>query len=312
MYIKSLRENKYKWDLFTIEILNNFFNELDNTIGKFIDVKLLFKRFIESDNLKNGIEVIDDELIDDKYDAVYRPDEYKIIISKDVLKSSDYSKYILFHELLHVISRHDNYLGFLKYHEYKGMGLNEGVTELITTLRNKLINYKFDNSGIYNIVVSNSYLLGNIIGFKELYYLYFYEPTMLKNILERYHMNYEEIINSFDYFIDKEVFYIKKDFDNEFINNDRILIYNYFNSFGSINNLKVFEDKIKFISKLLIIPFSFKYSDEYSIYMEIIIDKESLLNLGIDENSIDNILKKYNLYDQDKFNKYKSINIKNS
>ena len=43
------------------------------------------------------------------------------------------------------------------------------------------------------------------------------------------------------------------------------------------------------------------------VCIEILIDKEKLLNLNYNEQIINEILKKYDLYDEDKFIKYKEI-----
>ena len=65
---KRLLDNRHGWDKNTINVLSNYFYELFLTIDNFIDVNELLKRFIEGDNLKNGIIYVEESLIDDKYE----------------------------------------------------------------------------------------------------------------------------------------------------------------------------------------------------------------------------------------------------
>lgn len=302
---KILENNVHNWDETTIDIIANYFHELFFTID-FIDINDIFNRFMNSDNLKNGIIYLEDKIIDNKYDAVYSSRDKCIKIANNVM-SDDYKKYLLFHELTHVSSMYGNFIGFtysgLAYHE----GLNEGATELISIFRNNKVGYINEKMGCYSINTSLCFLLSKIVGQKEFFTSYFYDEEKLKDLITKKGMQYEEIIYSLDYFLDKDFdLYINK-LDNQFFDMIKLIMYNYFDSFGDINNLQVFEEKIKFISLYTKVPFSLNHAVESITYIEILIDKEKLLNLNYNEQIINEILKKYDLYDEDKFIKYKEI-----
>jgi hypothetical protein len=210
---------------------------------------------------------------------------------------------VIFHEITHSLSRNSEGVGF-----YNCEGLNEGTTELIVMLRNNRIGYKFSNNGIYNIVTSLSHLLGYVLGYSNMFDSYFYDGNKIKKLIEEKGMNYKEILTCFDYFIDQEARFVNMNFDENFISHTRMIMYNLFDSFGEINNLETFENKMKFISLYVKIPFSLNWADEYSTYIEILMNKKTLLELNFNEKDIDDILKKYKLYDLEKFERYKNFN----
>ena len=297
-----LLENKHNWDEMTTNVLIDYFYELSITIGSFVNVNNLLINFVKGDNLKNGIVYVEENLINNKYDAVYNYKDLCVRVAKSK-RNNDYIKYIIFHELTHALSKNSKGIGF-----YSCTGLNEGTTELITMLRNNKIGYKFSNNGIYNIVTSLCYLLGYILGYSNMFDSYFYDEGKLKKLIEDKNMDYKEIATCLNYFLDQDEQFIDLKFDEDFISFTRMIIYNFFDSFGEILNLDDFENKMKFISLYINSPFSINIADEYSTYIEIIMNKNNLLELNYNEEEIDNILKKYELYDIEKFAKYKKIN----
>jgi hypothetical protein len=298
----KLLENNHNWTSETIEILENYFNEFNSILGNFVNVDSIIQNFIKSDNLKNGIIYVEEKMINGNFDAVYNFKELCIKITRNNY-NKNHIKYLLFHEITHAISKHDSYIGFSDFSN-SNIGINEGTTELISMLRNNKIGYKFNNEGIYNIVTSLSYLLATILDFKEIFQAYFTDYNYLKELIESKNMSYNEILECFDYFVDKEYFFIKKIFSYDMKNYTRIILYNFLDSFGEINTLELFDKKMKFMSLYIKLPFSLNNVDEYSTYIEILIDKNKLLELKISEYDIDNILKKYNLYSKEKFSLY--------
>ena len=190
----KILNNKFNWDENTTNILIDYFYELFLTIGNFMEVNNLLEKFIEGDNLKNGIVYVQDKLIGNKYDAVYN---YKDLLIKvaNINKDSRYIKYILFHEMTHAVSKNNNGVGF-----YSCQGMNEGTTELITILRNNKVGYRVPNIGIYSIVTSLCYLLGDILGYSNMFHSYFYDGNKIEKLIEEKGMNYNEILTCFDYF----------------------------------------------------------------------------------------------------------------
>ncbi len=298
---EKLLENKHGWSEETVQILTNYFYEFSKVFDGIINVEEVIDDFIKSDNLKNGIIYVDEKIISDEFDATYNFKDLCIRIT-NCERGEEYLRYILFHELTHAVSKHGNYVGF--YDMNNNRGINEGTTELITMFRNNKIEYRFDNNGIYNIVTSLAYLLANILGYTKFFNSFFYGDESLKSLIEQRNMNYNEILNCFEYFIDKDKCFFYNEIDDEFIDYARIIIYNYYDSFGEIDSLEKYEKKIQFISLYMNLPYSLNYIDEYSTYLEICIDRNKLLNLNINEVDIDEILKKNNLYDKEKIEKY--------
>ena len=195
---KSLQE-KYT-DEFTVKVFTNFVLEFQECFSDILPTEELIQRIKK--NIKGNI-LLKDEFENNRLDAQYTNDGH-ICLKKSVIPNEKYTKYLLFHEMLHAVTsvRDENgneiMLGFSYLKNSYGKGLNEAMTEYLTQIRNK----KFENNpsnlvSDYRTIVEQLKRLILIIGDKKIKECYFYNPDSLKILLNNYGMNYDEIESAF-------------------------------------------------------------------------------------------------------------------
>lgn len=194
--IEKILKEKYD-DEYTIKMFTNFVLEFQECFSDIINTEEVINRIKK--NVLGNI-VIADELANKKLDGRYAVEDGHFYLKKSVIKDKSYTKYLIFHEMLHAITaiRDENnkikMLGFSYIKNSYGKGLNEAMTEYLAQIRNEKVdpNNKQLISG-YRTIVEQMRRLMKIIGDKEIKETYFYNPEALKALFEKHNMNYDEL-----------------------------------------------------------------------------------------------------------------------
>ena len=313
-------KNNYNWTTETQNILEEYIEDFEKVLSKYISKEELIERFTKDDRLKGGIEYVENKNIKTAYecDAAYSPSERKIKLSKD-LKSKDkeYVNYVLFHELTHVVSmtKHENqeYTGFTPKNTIINLGLNEAMTEYLTQLRNKKRNY--EGISDYRVVVNELKNVMFLIGKDKLINCYFNNPYEVEELIESSNMNFNDVTRCFDKIIgmDQATYAIKNKLYLDNMNDIKGLFYKrflyeeYSKSIGLVSTEAQFIKKVKLFGENLENDFSLNSIDEYSTYIELLCDIGDLTNQGFEEEKLLTIMYD-NGFKKNKIDNYIKIN----
>jgi len=312
-----MKKNKYNWNTEIQDILEESINDFNEIFSEYISKEEIIKRLAR---LEGGIEYVENNEIRTAYecDAAYSPTEKKIKLSKNLKnKDKEYIKYVLFHELTHVLSMtiHDRqeYTGFTPKNTLINIGLNEAMTEYITQLRNQKHNYKGISD--YRVAVNELKNLMFLIGKNKLINCYINNPHQLKELIEKNNINFNDITKCFERIIgmDQAAYAVKNKMyldnlgDIEGLFYKRFLYEEYSKSIGQVSTESQFIKKVKLFKQNLKETFSLNSIDEYSTYIELLCDIEDLSNQGIEENKLLTIMYN-NGFSKEKIDNYKKIN----
>lgn len=296
-------KNPYKWNQETINILDEYIMDFQELFSNYLSKEQLIERLTKDDRLKGGIEYVTNDKIKTSYesDAAYSPSEKKIKLSIELKnKDNKYLKYVLFHELTHVVSMCKNnnkeYTGFQENNTLINIGLNEAMTEYLTQLRNT----KYDYNGIsdYRVVMCELENIMQLIGKEKIIDCYFNCPYNIESLFEEAHMNFKDITSALDNLIGKDqtIYEVRNKYDIEHLEDINILFYKrmlyeeYSISIGSVTNEEQFKRKTKIFGQNLNKPYSLNNIDEYSTYIELLCDIEELVGQGYEEEYLLNIM----------------------
>ena len=306
MEIKEVEEKlreKFN-DEYTIKMFTNFVLEFQECFGNMMSTEEVINRI--KLNIYGDIKIVE-KLSNERLDGKYGDDGI-VYLRKDVANNEKYVKYLLFHEILHAITtvRNEDGIeimdGFSYLKDGYGMGLNEGMTEYLTQIRNE--RFEIDREELisgYRTVVELIRKMINLLGFEKIMYYYLYEPDKFKEYINSQGMNYDEIEFAFRCLCgkDQEIYNIGNGKTLEDNNDYRVHRYaktifdNYSNAIGEVNSLEEFENKYKFFhtySKYNCINVMLL---EYYKAMGKDIDK--LLRDGVKFNNIREVLNKLNI-----------------
>lgn len=308
-----------KWDDNTIKILTEYILDFQEILNEYMPSNKIIEKLTENNYLENGIKFVDSEKISvEKCDASYSPNNRMILIDKILLNEDEkYIKYILFHEITHVISinkiNDQEYSGFTPKNTLYCTGMNEAMTEYITQKRNKKHNY----IGIsdYRISVEQLENLMKIIGEKELIESYLTNPTNLKTLIEEKNMDFDTIRICFDKISGKDqtIHAIKNQTNFIDVNNIELFFYKrflfeeYSKAFGKIDTIEKLKEKIIFFKNILNQQFSLNYLDEYGTYIELLCDIEELEIQNDEKEKLKKLLHE-NGFDEKLTKIYKELN----
>lgn len=196
---KSLQE-KFN-DEFTIKAFANFAFEFQECFSDILSTEELIQRIKK--NVKGNI-IVKDEFENKRLNGQYNKDGY-ICLKKSVIKNESYTKYLLFHEMLHAVTsiRDENgneiMSGFSYIEHSYGKGLNEAMTEYLTQIRNEKFEKNSSNLiSDYRTIVEQLRRLILIIGDKKIKECYFHKPMAFKDLLNETGMNYDEVESAFN------------------------------------------------------------------------------------------------------------------
>ena len=194
--IEAKIREKYD-DEYTVKMFTNFVLEFQECFSDIMSTEEVIDRIKK--NVYGNIRVVE-EFSNKNLDGRYAEDSY-IYFKKSTTENEGYTKYLLFHEMLHAVTAikyengNDRMLGFSYLKNSYGMGLNEAMTEYLTQIRNERFEpqNRKDLISDYRTIVEQMRRLISIIGDRDLKQSYFYNPENLKEILAQNNMNYDEI-----------------------------------------------------------------------------------------------------------------------
>jgi len=316
--IRQALEENGSYDDFTLTLLTQYLVAVQNSLSDYITIDEAIRRFTSDDRLKGGIQVVDD-LDNANFDATYVRKEKCIYVTSD--GSYDHSKFVIFHELTHVLSIQelgDNMtIGLVDSSKgkYYNNGFNEAVTEYIAF---KLMdeNYDYRVTTGYQVVVEQLINLMETIPEPEIIDCFLYNCRGFDDILRKHGIDdTEKIKNIFDILQNKEKTIVQlrrferpdDEKDTKMLVIKDYLYELYTRKFLPVDSIEKFEEKIKFVSKFIEQHDSLNFVDEYGTAMDILCDKEDLVEMGCDEDQLLEILEKYEI-DVDMFNQLAEFN----
>lgn len=293
-------------DAYTIKMFTNFVIEFQECFSDIVPTEEVIARM--KANIFGNIKIIE-KFDNEKLDGKYAYDGI-IYLKKEFTTNEKYTKYLLFHELLHAItSIRDEYgkeimLGFSYLKNSYGMGLNEAMTEYLTQIRNE--KFETDRKDLisgYRTVVEQIRRLINILGKKEILHYYFYEPDKFKDYINRKGMNYEEIEFAFRDLCgkDNEVYNMghgKKLHNNNnytIQRNSRMIFNNFSRALGEINTLEDFENKYRIFQTYTDGNHDCIITMYLAYYNSMGKDVDKLLKNGVNFNEIKEILNRLHI-----------------
>lgn len=297
---KSLQE-KFN-DEFTIKTFANFAFEFQECFSDILSTEELIQRIKK--NVKGNI-IVKDEFENKRLDGQYNKDGY-ICLKKSVIENESYTKYLLFHEMLHAVTsiRDENgneiMSGFSYIEHSYGKGLNEAMTEYLTQIRNEKFEKNSSNLiSDYRTIVEQLRRLILIIGDKKIKECYFHKPMAFKDLLNETGMNYDEVESAFNGLCGQDYDVYAMGHNKKLQNNTNyklheyaeILFENYSKAIGEVQTLDDFKRKYKIFETYkdgnfdTIIIMYLKY------YNQMGKDIDYLLNKGIPFSQIKETLK---------------------
>ena len=287
---KSLQE-KFN-DEFTIKAFANFAFEFQECFSDILSTEELIQRIKK--NVKGNI-IVKDEFENKRLDGQYNNDGY-ICLKKSVIENESYTKYLLFHEMLHAVTsiRDENgneiMSGFSYIEHSYGKGLNEAMTEYLTQIRNEKFEKNSSNLiSDYRTIVEQLRRLILIIGDKKIKECYFHKPMAFKDLLNETGMNYDEVESAFNGLCeqDYDVYAmghgqkLKENSNYKLHKYAEILFENYSKAIGEVRTLEDFKRKYKVFETCVDGNFDAITTMYIPYYGQMGKDINSLLNTGI-------------------------------
>lgn len=287
---KSLQE-KFN-DEFTIKAFANFAFEFQECFSDILSTEELIQRIKK--NVKGNI-IVKDEFENKRLDGQYNKDGY-ICLKKSVIENESYTKYLLFHEMLHAVTsiRDENgneiMSGFSYIEHSYGKGLNEAMTEYLTQIRNEKFEKNSSNLiSDYRTIVEQLRRLILIIGDKKIKECYFHKPMAFKDLLNETGMNYDEVESAFNGLCeqDYDVYAmghgqkLKENSNYKLHKYAEILFENYSKAIGEVRTLEDFKRKYKVFETCVDGNFDAITTMYIPYYGQMGKDINSLLNTGI-------------------------------
>ena len=253
--IEEKLKEKYD-DEYTIKMFTNFVLEFQECFSEVMQPEEVIDRI--KANVFGNIKIVD-EFPNKNLDGRYSDDGH-VYLKKTSIEDEEYVKYLLFHEMLHALTsvRDENgteiSMGFSYLKNCLGMGLNEGMTEYLTQIRNeKFCPNRSDLISGYRIIVEQIRRLILIVGDKELIKSYFYNAEELKDIFSANNIDYTEIELAFRALAGKDADANLMMNGKTLQNNENYKIHrfsetiftNYSRAIGEVNSLEDFERKYR-------------------------------------------------------------------
>lgn len=164
-------------DEYTIKIFTNFVLEFQECFSDIMQTEEVIERIKK--NVFGNIKVVE-EFTNKNLDGRYAEDGY-VYLKKSSMEDEEYVKYLVFHEMLHALTSvrdedgNEISMGFSYLKNGVGMGLNEGMTEYLTQIRNeRFCHNRNDLISGYRTVVEQIRRMELIVGDKGLREAYFY------------------------------------------------------------------------------------------------------------------------------------------
>lgn len=192
------------FDEFTLNLINNFLYEFGEVFGKYVSKEELIRRI--KNNLNHSVSFVNED--DKKRSGVYNKDDKKITLLEGM--NEEMLKSVFFHEMIHCITAHEDFVGFgIEYdNEYNGnkktivtaKGLTEGFTQLATKKRNQRFGIKADSYPILTEQVEN---IVELMGEEQFFDMAFNNPlgleeAMINANIVQYYGEVEPLLQQFN------------------------------------------------------------------------------------------------------------------
>lgn len=168
----------------TLKLIGNFIEEFDELFGKYVPRDELIKRIKENLNENISFTQFDKGKVLGTYNSQDKRISIKEALSEEKLKA------VFFHEMIHCITNHGDYVGFTgELEERTAIGITEGFTQYVSKIRNQKYGVTLNS---YPILTEQTENLVEILGEEEFLDAAFNDPERVFTLMEK-----EELIEDF-------------------------------------------------------------------------------------------------------------------
>lgn len=162
----------------TLELVENFINEFDGLFGEYVSKEELVKRIKENLNENIIFTTFEKGQVLGRYNS----QEKKISIAQNI--SGEKLKSVFFHEMIHCITNHEDYIGFtgeLDLGARTAVGITEGFTQFVSRIRDRKYGI---HSNSYPILTEQTENLAELLGVEKFLDVAFNNPERLFTLME--------------------------------------------------------------------------------------------------------------------------------
>lgn len=162
----------------TLALIENFINEFDGLFGKYVSREELIKRIKENLNENIIFTTFEKGQVLGRYNS----QEKKISIAQNI--SGEKLKSVFFHEMIHCITNHEDYIGFtgeLDLGARTAVGITEGFTQFVSRIRDRKYGM---HSNSYPILTEQTENLAELLGVDKFLDVAFNNPERLFTLME--------------------------------------------------------------------------------------------------------------------------------
>ncbi len=161
----------------TLELVENFINEFDGLFGKYVSREELIKRIKENLNENVGFTKFEKGKVLGNYNSQDKKISLKENLSEERLKA------VFFHEMVHCITNHGDYVGFTgELTERTAIGITEGFTQYVSKIRNEKYGVTLNS---YPILTEQTENLVELLGEEKFLDAAFNDPERLFTLMEK-------------------------------------------------------------------------------------------------------------------------------
>ena len=181
----------------TLALIENFINEFDGLFSKYVSKEELIKRIKENLNENIIFTTFEKGQVLGRYNS----QEKKISIAQNI--SGEKLKSVFFHEMIHCITNHEDYIGFtgeLDLGARTAVGITEGFTQFVSRIRDRKYGI---HSNSYPILTEQTENLAELLGVEKFLDVAFNNPEKLFDLMEKEgfvdsYIDAEEFLEHFD------------------------------------------------------------------------------------------------------------------
>lgn len=175
--IRSIFEDK-NFNEETLKLIDNFIKEFDDLFGKYVPREELIKRIKENLNENIDFTTFDKGQVLGRYNSQNK----KIFMDKNL--PEDKLKAVFFHEMIHCITNHGDFIGFtgeLDLGARTAIGITEGFTQFVSKIRNQKYGITLNS---YPILTEQTENLAELLGVEKFLDTAFNNPEGLFTLME--------------------------------------------------------------------------------------------------------------------------------
>lgn len=175
--IRSIFEDK-NFNEETLKLIDNFIKEFDDLFGKYVSREELIKRIKENLNENINFTTFEKGQVLGRYNSK----DKKVLIDKNL--PEDKLKAVFFHEMIHCITNHGDYIGFsgeIDLGARTAIGITEGFTQFVSKIRNQKYGITLNS---YPILTEQTENLAELLGVEKFLDTAFNNPEGLFALME--------------------------------------------------------------------------------------------------------------------------------